>query len=67
MTPEQHATSAFPGVMNTMFHVSDTGVTTELQFDNGIQVEWFDKPLSESSLGLKAQSVDHYIGSHSRT
>ena len=32
-----------PGVMNTIFHASDTGVTTELQFDNAIQVEWFDK------------------------
>ena len=43
MTPAKHATFAVPGVMNTIFHASDTGVTTELQFDNAIQVEWFDK------------------------
>ena len=36
-------------------------VTTELQFDNAIQVEWFDKTLSESYFGLQAQSIDHYI------
>ena len=71
MTPEKHATFAFPGVMNIIFHASDTGVTTELHVDNGIQVKWFDKTLSESSLGLKAQSIDHSIciqqGGHSRT
>ena len=72
MTPAKHATFAVPGVMNTIFHASDTGVITELQFDNAIQVEWFDKTLSESYLGLKAQSIiDHYIfiqqGGHSRT
>ena len=59
MTPAKHATFAFPGVMNTIFHASDTGGTTKLQFDSGIQVEWFDKTLSESYLGLKAQSIDH--------
>ena len=57
--------------MNGMLHASDTGVITELQFDNAIQVEWFDKTLSESYLGLKAQSIDHFIfiqqGGHSRT
>ena len=42
MTPAKHATVAVPGVMNTIFHASDTGVTTELQFENAIQVEWFD-------------------------
>ena len=56
--------------LDTIFHASDTGVTTELQFDNAIQVEWFDKTLSESYLGLKAQSIDHSIfiqqGAHSR-
>ena len=75
MTPAKHATFAVPEVMNTIFHASDTGVTTELQFDNAIQVEWFDKTLSESYLDLKAQSIDHYIdhyifiqqGGHSRT
>ena len=73
MTPAKHATFAVLGVMNTiiLFHASDTGVTTELQFDNAIRVEWFDKTLSESYLGLKAQSVDHSIfiqqGGHSRT
>ncbi len=71
VTPAKHATFAFPGVMNTIFHASDTGVTTKLQFDNGIQVEWFDKTLSESSFGLKAQPIDHNIfiqrGGHSRT
>ncbi len=71
MTPANCATFAVPWVMNTIFNSSDTGVTTELQFDNGIQFEWFDKTLSESSLRLKAQSIDHSIfiqqGSHSRT
>ena len=71
MTPANHATFAVPGVMDTTFHASDTGVTTELQFDNAIQVDWFDKTLSESYLGLKAQSTDHSIfiqqGGHSRT
>ena len=71
MTPAKHATFAVPGVMDTTFHASDTGVTTELQFDNAIQVDWFDKTLSESYLGLKAQSIDHCIfiqqGGHSRT
>ena len=42
-----------------------------LQFDNGIQVEWFDKTLSESSSGLKAQPIYHNIfiqrGGHPRT
>ena len=47
VTPAKHATFAFPGVMNTIFHASDTGVTTKLQFYKGIQVEWFDKTLSE--------------------
>ena len=59
MTPAKHAPFAVPEVMNTIFHASDTGVTTELQFDNAIQVDWFDKTLSESYLGLKAQSIDH--------
>ena len=54
MTPAKHATFVVPGVMNTILHASDTGVTTELQFENAIQVEWFDKTLSESYLGLKA-------------
>ena len=71
MTPAKHATFAVPEVMDTTFHASDTGVTTELQFDNAIQVDWFDKTLSESYLGLKAQSIDHCIfiqqGGHSRT
>ena len=71
MTPAKHAMFAVLGVMNTIFHVSDIGVTTELQFRNAIRVEWFDKTLSESYLGLKAQSVDHSIfiqqGGHSRT
>ena len=71
MTPAKHATFAFPGVMNTIFHASGTGVTTKLQFDNGIQDEWFETTLSESSLGLKTQSIDHYIfiqrGGYSRT
>ena len=49
MTPAKHATLAVPVVMNTIFHASDTGVTTELQFDNSIQVEWFNKTLTESS------------------
>ena len=35
MTPAKHATFAVIGVMNTIFHANDTGVTTELQFDNG--------------------------------
>ena len=48
MTPAKRAMFAVLGVMNTIFHVSDTGVTTELQFDNAIRVEWFDKTLSES-------------------
>ena len=39
--------------MDTIFHASDTGVTTELQLDNAIQVEWFDKTLSESNFGLE--------------
>ncbi len=30
VTPAKHATFAFPGVMNTIFHASDTGVTTKL-------------------------------------
>ena len=67
MKPAKHAV---PGVIDTIFHASDTGVTTELQFDNAIQVEWFDKTLSESYLGLKAQSIDPSIfiqqGVHSR-
>ena len=71
MTPAKHASFAVLGVMNTIFHASDNGVTTELQFDNAIRVEWFDKTLSESYLGLKAQSVDHSIfiqqGGHSRS
>ena len=69
MTPAKHATFAVPGVVNTIFHASDTGVTTELQFDNAIQVEWFDTTLSESYFGLKAQSIDNSIfiqqGGHS--
>ncbi len=48
MTPAKHAMFAVLGVMNTIFHVNDIGVTTELQFDNAIRVEWFDKTLSES-------------------
>ena len=71
MTPAKHATFAVHGVMNTVFHASDTSVTTELQFHVGIQDEWFDKTLSESYLGLKAQSIDHSIfiqqGGYSRT
>ena len=71
MTPAKCATFAVPGVMNAMLHASDTGVITELQFDNAIQVEWLDKTLSETYLGLKAQSIDHFIfiqqGGHSRT
>ena len=47
MTPANCATFAVPWVMNTMLHASDAGVITELQFDNAIQVEWFDKTLSE--------------------
>ena len=43
MEPARHATLAVSGVMNTIFHASDAGVTTEPQFDNGIQVEWFKK------------------------
>ena len=70
MKPAKHATFAVPGVIDTIFHASDTGVTTELQFNNAIQVEWFDKTLSESYLGLKAKSIDHSIfiqqGVHSR-
>ena len=66
-TPAMQTTLAVPEVMNTIFHASDTGVTTELQFDNGIQVEW----LSESPSFLKAQATDHAIfiqqGGHSRT
>ena len=61
----------FLGSWTLLFHASDTGVTTELQFDNPIRVEWFDKTLSESYLGLKVQSIDHSIfiqqGGHSRT
>ena len=45
MTPAKHATFAVLGVMNTIFHASDAGVTTELQFDNAIRIEWFDKTL----------------------
>ena len=71
MKPAKHATFAVPGVMDTIFHASDTGVTTELQLDNAIQVEWFDKTLRESYMGLTAESIDHYIfiqqGVHSRT
>ena len=48
MTQAKHATLQVPGVMNTIFHASDTGVTTDVQFDNAIPVvEWFDKTLSE--------------------
>ena len=47
MTTAKHATFAVIGVMNTILHASDAGVTTELQFDNAIRVEWFDKTLSE--------------------
>ena len=61
MTPAKHATFAVHWVMNNISHASDTGVTTELQFDNAIRVEWFDKTLSESYLGLKTQSIDHSI------
>ena len=71
MTPANQATFAVLRVMNTIFHSSEIGVTTELQFENAIRVEWFDKTLSESYLGLKAQSIDHSIfiqqGGHSRT
>ena len=60
-----------PGVMDTIFHASDTGVTTELQFYNGGQVEWFNKTLTESSSCLKAQATYHAIfiqqGGHSKT
>ena len=42
MPPAKHATFAVLGV--TIFHASDTGVTTELQFDNAIRVEWLTKP-----------------------
>ena len=49
----------------------DTGVTNEPQFDNGIQVEWFNKTLSESSSCLQAQATDHSFfiqqRGHSRT
>ena len=47
MTQTKHATFAVPGVMNTIFHFGDTGVTTEQQFFNCIQVEWFTKTLTE--------------------
>ena len=67
----KHATFAVLGVMATIFHASDAGVTTELQFDIAIRVEWFDKTLSESYLGLKAQPINHSIfiqqGGHSMT
>ena len=39
MTPAKHATFPVPGVVNTIFHASDYGVTNEQQYDNGIQVE----------------------------
>ena len=45
LTPAKHATLAVPEVMNTIFPATDTGVTTEPQFDNGIRVEWFKKKI----------------------
>ena len=54
MTPAKHATLAVPGVPDTILYASDAGITTEPQFDNGIQVEWFNKTLSESPSCLKA-------------
>ena len=44
MTPAKQAMFAVLRVMNPIFHTSDTGVTTELRFDNAIQVEWFATP-----------------------
>ena len=44
MTPAKHAMFVVPGAMNTICHAIDNGVTNELQFDNAIQVEWFDIP-----------------------
>ena len=38
MTPAKYATFAVPVVMNTICHASDTLITTELQFYNGVQV-----------------------------
>ena len=71
MTPAKHATLAVPVVMDTIFHASDTGVATELQFYNGVQVEWYNKTLTESSSCLKYQATDRAIfsqqGGHSRT
>ena len=59
MTPATHATLAVCRVMNTILHASDTGITTEPQFDNGIQVEcFFNQTLSESYSCLKAQGTD---------
>ena len=46
MTLAKHAMFAVPGVMDTICHASDTGVITEQQFHNGIQVEWFNKTLT---------------------
>ena len=42
MTPANQATFAVLRVMNTIFHSSEIGVTTELQFENAIRVEWFN-------------------------
>ena len=63
MTPANHATFAVLGVMYTVFLVSDTGVNTELQFHNGIQVEWFNKTLTESTY----HAIFIQQGGHSRT
>ena len=60
MTPAKHAPFAVPEVMNTIFHASDTSVTTELQFDNAIQVDWFDKTL----FGLEG-SINRSVYLHS--
>ncbi len=63
MTPAKHAMFAVPGVTDIIFHASDTGVTTELQFHNGIQVEWFNKTLTESTY----HAIFIQQGGHSRT
>ena len=71
MAPATHATLAVLDVMNTIFPDIDSGVTTEPQFDNGIQVEWFNRSLSDSSSCLEAQSTDHAFfnqqSGHSKT
>ena len=49
------------GHYSCIFHGSDTGVITELQFHNGIPVEWFNKTLPESYSCLKYQATYHAI------